>query len=166
MTSRADLDSAIAGYVRRGLSVRAISDELARVGLKASKSSVARHVERQRAERGAAPPPRDTKPTKPDPKTSAADVAAAVVGLDALDMTSLRALDARLETALTEEVEPKTLVQLTDCKVRLAQAMARLVPPMVPDPQSDPANVEAAALLVKLLDGMVADAERRARAAH
>lgn len=168
MSRKADIDSAIAGLVRRGLSVRAIAEELGRAGVKLGKSAVADRVAKARQRAAEAPPParplgeKATPPPARAPRAREADeLVAEVASADVLDLAGLRALDGRLAKALEVQVEPKTLVALTDCRVRLAQAMARLIPPPVPDPQSDPANVEAAALLVKLLEGMVADAERR-----
>lgn len=165
MSRKPDIDAQIAALVRRGLSVRAISEELGRSGVKLGKSSVADRVAKARQRAAEEPPPaRPLGAKKPAPRAAAAlagELVAEVAAVDCLDLAGLRALDGRLAEALEVQVEPRTLVALTDCRVRLAQAMARLIPPPVPDPQSDPANVEAAAVLVKLLDGMVADAERR-----
>lgn len=161
-----EVSAAVLELHRKGMSRRAIYDACVARGIEVGEGTIGDIVRRARSVPAQASAARQAKPQTPDPPASApvrelaAEVARVTSDVGSLDLVGLRDLDRRLDEALELVEEPKVLVSLTDCKMRLAQAIMRLIPPPTPDPNADLGNVEAADLLVRQLEQLVVDVER------
>ena len=141
--------------------IDSVVERLRREGYTVGRSTVARWIAawRKVSARGAVANPAPLKADPLPPHLAKVDVAA-------LDTAELEQLEGEVRTfreKARKRGDERMHSQLVRLTVELKSAIAKLRPPPVLDPQTDPANVEAGRIVVARLDAMIAEAERDPR---
>jgi hypothetical protein len=148
----------VLALARQGHSVRAIETMLKGRGMTIGKSAIAELVKLYRAgavaEAARAPePPKGPPPASAGP-TAAADGAGAppsvevldpaeVANLDLAELVRIAGLFTRVLEIATNAGDVRVVAGLLASRITIAREIARLRPPVLPDPAKDPANLAA-----------------------
>lgn len=112
---------------------------------------------------------RDDSPAEAPADSDRIPIGGSATGLDALKLRleQVKASIDKLVPKLDGGVHrAREFAQLVALEQKLAAEIAGLVPPPVPDPETDPTNVESAAKTVRMFAALVEEAEQDARCIH